>query len=101
MDLGDVVAVTKIATQGLQEAPQWVTEFKVSYSFDGGYFKFCQQAPNNTFDQVRCADNTKILRLHEVFCTKVLQGKQNVPPLFLLKTVSYIDRYIPPILLFI
>ena len=59
MDLGNIFAVTKIATQGRQEALQWVTEFKVSYSFDGGYFKFCQQAPNNTFDQVRCEDKPK------------------------------------------
>ena len=53
VDLGNITMVTKIATQGRQDAAQWVTEYKVSYSLDGGYFKFCQQAPNNSFDQVR------------------------------------------------
>ncbi|XP_078346807.1 uncharacterized protein LOC144632077 [Oculina patagonica] len=44
--------VTKIATQGRQGANEWVTEYKVSYSLDGGYYKFHQQTSNNSFDQV-------------------------------------------------
>ena len=40
VDLGDITKVTKIGTQGQNDAAQWVTEYKVSYSFDGGYFKF-------------------------------------------------------------
>ena len=56
MDLGNITMVTKIATQGRQTADEWVTEYKVSYSFDGGHFKFYQQqVSNNSFDQkVRC-----------------------------------------------
>ena len=51
MDLGNITMVTKIATQGRQRALEWVTEYKVSYSFDGGFYKFQQQGSNNSFDQ--------------------------------------------------
>jgi len=40
VDLGDITKVTKIATQGRAELYEWVTEYKVSYSYDGGYFAF-------------------------------------------------------------
>ena len=45
MDLGDITKVTKIGTQGRQEAAQWVTEYKVSYSLDGGLFHFYRHDP--------------------------------------------------------
>lgn len=51
MDLGNITMVTKIATQGRQRALEWVKEYKVSYSFDGGFYKFHKQASNNSFDQ--------------------------------------------------
>ena len=35
-----VAKVTKIGTQGRYHASQWVTEYMVSYSIDGGYFQF-------------------------------------------------------------
>ena len=41
MDLGDIVKVTKIGSQR-GEIYEWVTEYKVSYSYDGGYFEFYQ-----------------------------------------------------------
>ena len=37
IDLGDITKVTKVGTQGRQEAAQWVTEYMVSYSLDGGF----------------------------------------------------------------
>jgi len=40
VDLGDITIVTKIGTQGRAEVYEWVTEYKVSYSYDGGYFEF-------------------------------------------------------------
>jgi len=40
VDLGDITKVTKIGTQGRGEVYEWVTEYKVSYSNDGGYFEF-------------------------------------------------------------
>ena len=52
VDLGNITVVTKIATQGRQRAQEWVSQYKVSYSFDGGYFMF-QQASDNSSDQVR------------------------------------------------
>ena len=54
VDLGKIAAITKIATQGGGEAAQWVTEYKVSYSLDGGYFKFYQllQVSNNSLAKV-------------------------------------------------
>ena len=52
MDLGKIAAITKIATQGGGEAAQWVTEYKVSYSLDGGYFKFYRQVSNNSLAKV-------------------------------------------------
>ena len=48
--------VTMIATQGQQNVALWVNEYKVSYSFDGGYFTFFQRAPNNSFHQVSCKE---------------------------------------------
>ena len=39
MDLGDIAKVTKIESQR-GELYEWVTEYKVSYSYDGGYFAF-------------------------------------------------------------
>ena len=45
MDLGDITKVTKIGTRGRSEAAQWVTEYKVSYSYDGGYFEFYKHDP--------------------------------------------------------
>ena len=45
VDLGDITKVTKIGTQGRGDSSQWVTEYKVSYSFDGGYFEFYKQQP--------------------------------------------------------
>ncbi len=54
VDLGNITMVTKIATQGRKSALEWVTEYEVSYSFDGGYYKFYRQALNNSFDQVKC-----------------------------------------------
>ena len=46
VDLGDITKVTKIGTRGRSEAAQWVTEYKVSYSLDGGYFEFYKHDPS-------------------------------------------------------
>ena len=54
VDLGQITMVTKIATQGRQDNNTWVSEYKVSYSFDGGYFKFYRRASDISFDQVGC-----------------------------------------------
>ena len=35
IDFGELVRVTKVATQGRQDADQWVTKFTLSYSVDG------------------------------------------------------------------
>ena len=59
VDLGKIAAVTKIETQGGGEAAQWVTEYKVSYSFDGGQFKFYQQASNNSLGKVKCENKAR------------------------------------------
>ena len=80
VDLGNITAVTKIATQGRQEALQWVTEFKVSYSFDGGYFKFCRQAPNNTFDQVRCENQPKSTVVTQSFLNQNTERANKTSP---------------------
>ena len=39
VDFGRFVKVTVIATQGRQDAAQWVTKYRVSYSYDGQAFK--------------------------------------------------------------
>ena len=46
VDLGAITKVTKIGTQGRGDSSQWVTKYKVSYSFDGGYFEFYKQEPS-------------------------------------------------------
>ena len=35
IDFGELVQVTKVATQGRQGADQWVTKYTLSYSLDG------------------------------------------------------------------
>ena len=35
IDFGELVQVTKVATQGRQYADQWVTKYTLSYSLDG------------------------------------------------------------------
>ena len=35
IDFGELVLVTKVATQGRQDANQWVTKYTLSYSVDG------------------------------------------------------------------
>ncbi|XP_078348208.1 uncharacterized protein LOC144633247 [Oculina patagonica] len=77
--------VTKIATQGSPYWPYWVTDYKVSYSLIGGYFKFYRQPLNDSFDQVFQANIdknsivfnvldpaivTRFIRLHPVRCHK-------------------------------
>ena len=56
VDLGDIVKVTKIGSQR-GEIYEWVTEYKVSYSYDGGYFEFYQNIQYGS-DMVSWNQNT-------------------------------------------
>ena len=38
IDLGNPTTVTKVATQGRQDANQWVTSYSLSYSLTGSYW---------------------------------------------------------------
>lgn len=38
IDLGELVRVTKVATQGRRDADHWVTQFSLSYSLDGTHW---------------------------------------------------------------
>lgn len=38
IDLGRFMKLKKIATQGRQDANQWVTRYQLSYSIDGAHF---------------------------------------------------------------
>ena len=39
MDFGRWTKVTRISTQGRQDADEWVTNYRVSYSYDGIFFR--------------------------------------------------------------
>lgn len=39
VDFGGETLITRIATQGRQDANQWVKEYTLRYSLDGSYFK--------------------------------------------------------------
>ena len=52
VDLDNIAMVTKIATQGSYMWAFWVTEYTVSYSLDGGYFRVYRPVPYNRFDEV-------------------------------------------------
>lgn len=39
VDFGRFVKVTMIATQGREGVNQWVTKYRVSYSYDGNFFQ--------------------------------------------------------------
>lgn len=38
IDLGELVRVTKVATQGRRDADYWVTQFSLSHSLDGEHW---------------------------------------------------------------
>ena len=38
VDFGNWTKVTRISTQGRQDVPQWVTKYRLSYSYDGIFF---------------------------------------------------------------
>ena len=40
VDLGTLRRVTRIATQGRQDAPQWVTSYKLAYSTTGATYSY-------------------------------------------------------------
>lgn len=61
VDLGNVTMVTKIATQGSPIAEQWVSEYMVSYSINGGYFSTYQTDSEKGLYKVKCA-NVEIAR---------------------------------------
>ena len=44
VDFGSWTKVTIIATQGRQDKSQWVTKYRVSYSYDGLFFKYYMEA---------------------------------------------------------
>ena len=54
VDLGSISMVTKMATQGSHNQAYWVTQYMVSYSFDGGYNRFYQPASTDNLDTVMC-----------------------------------------------
>ena len=43
VNLRQLTRVTKVAIQGRQDHPQWVTAFKISYSLDGKHFEYQQK----------------------------------------------------------
>ena len=43
VDFGSWTKITRIATQGCQEAFYWVAKYHVSYSYDGIFFKNYQE----------------------------------------------------------
>lgn len=60
VDLGNFTIVSRIATQGRQDAAQWVTQYKVSYSWsNGGHFLSYRQPSNNSVDKVSCRRKLK------------------------------------------
>jgi len=59
VDLGNFAIVSKIATQGRQDAAQWVTQYKVSYSTYGRHFMFYRQPSNYSVDKVSCRRKLK------------------------------------------
>ncbi|XP_022809858.1 uncharacterized protein LOC111346861 [Stylophora pistillata] len=63
--------VTKVAIQGRQEYPQWVTAFKISYSLDGRNFQYLEKVYHGNNDQNSVVVNTlmtpieaRFVRLH-------------------------------------
>ena len=38
VDLGNITKITRIATQGRQDAAQWVKSYSITYSLEGGPF---------------------------------------------------------------
>lgn len=43
VDFGNWTKVTIVATQGRQDAAQWVKQYKLSYAYDGLFFKYYKQ----------------------------------------------------------
>ncbi|RMX52485.1 hypothetical protein pdam_00013777, partial [Pocillopora damicornis] len=71
VNLRQLTRVTKVAIQGRQDHPQWVTAFKISYSLDGKHFKYQEKIYNGNNDQNSVVVNTlvepivaRFIRLH-------------------------------------
>jgi hypothetical protein len=47
IDLGVVSMVTKVATQGRQDADQWVKQYYIKYSIDGIHWAECKDKYSN------------------------------------------------------
>lgn len=48
VDLGSYTTVTRVATQGRTGQDQWVTKYRIQYSYAGITFKFYKMAENSS-----------------------------------------------------
>ena len=48
VDLGSDTTVTRVATQGRNGYDQWVTKYRLQYSYAGGAFKFYKMRGNSS-----------------------------------------------------
>lgn len=48
VDLGSYTTVTRVATQGRNGNDQWVTKYRIQYSYAGITFKFYRRAENSS-----------------------------------------------------
>ena len=61
IDLGQIAKVTKVGTQGRDQVNQWVTEYKISYSLDGGFYHFFKQSGYGA-PRVSCKTHNYLIR---------------------------------------
>ena len=48
VDLGSNTMVTRVATQGRNGLDQWVTKYRIQYSYVGNSFRFYKKAENSS-----------------------------------------------------
>ena len=48
VDLGSYTTVTRVATQGRNGVSEWVTKYRIQYSYAGKTFQFYRKAENSS-----------------------------------------------------
>ena len=86
LDLGELVRVTKMATQGKQDAAHWAIQFSLSYSLDGRHWAECKE--NSVARVSQYLNSIHVLFLGEVklprkfsMCSRCLCQSYHLNPL--------------------
>jgi len=78
VDLGKITKITRLATQGRQDAAQWVKSYFISYSLEGGPY-----LPYNNNQVNKHKYHRKLFHNEKVICCRYIgRGRSSLKALF-------------------